>query len=69
MGFSKINFDSGEEVIETIIHDAGGKSGRWLVMKRDYVGVLKILNRKLNLGLIIKEKKDSPDRDLDWALK
>lgn len=66
MGFTRINYNGEEEIFETIVSDGTGKViEKWKCMKRDYVKVLKILNKKLSLNLIVKEVKN---RDLDWAL-
>jgi hypothetical protein len=65
LGFSKIQMGK-EQIFETIILDVDGrKLETWKVMKKDYPRVLKILNQKWGLNLIIKDKKE---RDLDWAL-
>ena len=67
MAFKKISKNGNEEIFTTIVQDGTGKViEKWKTMKRDYVNVLRILNNKHDLGLIIKDKKD---RDLDWALK
>ena len=66
MGFSRITYNGREEIFETIVQDGTGRViEKWKCMKKDYPSVLKILNKKLNLNLIIKEKKKT---DLDWAL-
>ena len=55
-----------EEIFETTIRDLDGrKIGEWKVMKSDYPEVLKIINNKFGLGLVIKKK--SPE-DLGWAI-
>ena len=67
MGFARINYNGEEEIFETTVSDGTGKViERWKCMKRDYVKVLRILNKKFSLGINIKDVKD---RDLDWALR
>jgi len=66
LGFSRINYNGKEEIFETVVQDGTGRVlEKWKCMKRDYVKVLRILNNKFDLNLIIKEKKKT---DLDWAL-
>jgi len=65
MGFSKFRLGK-EEIFETIIKDCDGrKIEEWRVMKSDYPKVLKIINSKYGLGIIIRDK--SVPRDLDWV--
>jgi len=64
MGFSKLRMGQ-EEIFTTVVEDQDGrKLEEWKVMKRDYPKVVKILNNKFGLNMIIKDKKE--DRDLDW---
>lgn len=65
MGFRKIELGKEEIFTTTIQREDGSKDGKWVVMKKDYPEVVKILNKKygLNLKIITKSK----DRDLDWA--
>lgn len=63
MGFKRIDYDLGEEVFEVIIRDSSGIISKWKTMKSDFGNVVKILNKKFDLGLIIKDRKVS---DLDW---
>jgi len=67
MGFKRVSMGK-EEIFETYVKDCYGKRlEKWVVLKEDFVGVVKILNKKYGLGLIIKKKGDEPeDRDLDW---
>lgn len=65
MGFSKINYGSGEEIFETTVQDGSGRIlDKWKCNKKDFFKVARILNKKYGLNLIIKERKD---QDLDWA--
>jgi hypothetical protein len=66
MGFSKIQLGR-EEIFETTIQDESGREiANWRCMKRDYPRVVKILNNKFGLNMIIKERKE--EKELDWAL-
>lgn len=68
MGFSKIRSGGCEEIFITEVQDGNHKTlEKWVVNKRDYHQVLKILNNKFGLNLIIKERVR--DNDLDWALR
>lgn len=58
----KLDYDSGEDIFDLKI----GDYERWKVMKSDFPKVLRIINKKHNLNLIIKKKEN---QDLDWALK
>jgi len=66
MSFSEIKLGL-EEIFTTLIEDSDGrKIGKWVVLKRDYPKVVKILNHKFGLNMKIKEGKKS--QDLDWAM-
>lgn len=66
MGFKKVQLGL-EEIITTTIQDESGKKiSKWVVLKRDYPDVIKILNKKFGLGMNIRTNKIK--RDLDWAL-
>jgi len=68
MGFSKITYGSFEEIFETKVKDGTGREiEKWICMKRDYPQTLRILNKKFGLNLIIKEKREHEEHDLDWA--
>jgi len=68
MGFSRIKSNGSEEIFITEVQDGNHKTlEKWVVNKRDYPQVLRILNNKFGLNLIIKER--IRDTDLDWALK
>lgn len=63
MVFKKIDYDSGEEIFDLKI--VGGlDNGRWKCMKSDFYKILRIINDKYNLNLIIKRKSDI---DISWA--
>jgi len=56
-----------EELFEVSVKDLDGKKlENWRVMKRDFPRVVKILNKKFGLGMIIIDKKRKTD--LDWAI-
>lgn len=66
MGFSKIKLGT-EEIFEMTVQDGTGKIlERWKCMKRDFPKVIKILNKKYSLNLLVKERERT---DLDWALR
>ncbi len=67
MAFKKIRGFESEEIFETKITDGTGRVlSKWKVLKEDFPSVMRILNDKFGLGLIIMKKKD---RDLAWAMK
>jgi len=64
LSFSKIKHGQNEEIFETIVTDGTGRElEKWRCNKKDYFKVIKILNNKFGLNLIIKNKSE---RDLDW---
>jgi len=66
MSFSRIQMGE-EELFEVSVKDLDGKKlENWRVMKRDFPRVVKILNKKFGLGMIIIDKKRKTD--LDWAI-
>lgn len=65
MGFKRIDYDSGEEIFDLKIISGYGTE-RWKAMRSDFPRVIKILNKKYNLNLIIKERGNS---DIGWALQ
>lgn len=64
MPFKRLDYNSGEEVFEIKVLSGGVTSENWKVMKKDFFKVLRILNEKYSLGLIIRKVKD---KDLSWA--
>ena len=65
MSFKKIKGIESEEVFETKVTDGTGKlMSKWKCVKEDYPNVVRILNDKFNLNIIVKNK--NKDRDLDW---
>jgi len=68
MGFKKIKGVESEEIFETKVTDGTGRVlSKWKVLKEDFPSVVKILNDKFDINLIIKRKGDKKkDRDLDW---
>ena len=68
MGFSKIRSGGNEEIFITEVQDGNHKTlDKWVCNKKDYFKVIRILNNKFGLNLIIKER--TRDTDLDWALR
>ena len=64
MSFKKIRGLDSEEIFETKVTDGTGKIlSKWKCLKEDFPNVLKILNNKFDLKIIIKTKRD---RDLEW---
>ena len=67
MGFSKVKFGR-EEIFNTIMKDIDGRElENWTVLKKDYPKMLRLLNKKYNLGIYIIDRKKK-EKDLDWAL-
>ena len=65
MVFKKIKGIESEEIFEIKVSDGTGKTlSKWKVLKDDFPSVVRILNDKFNLKIVIKKK--SKDRDLDW---
>lgn len=69
MGFTKIR-DGNEELFITIVKDEmGNEIDKWKVLKRDYKKVVRLLNTKYGLNLVvIDKKKPKKEKDLDWAI-
>ena len=66
MGIGKIRLGE-EEIFETIVQDESGREiANWKVMKKDYPQVVKILNNKFGLNMIIHDRKIN--KEIDWAL-
>ena len=67
MSFSKVKYGT-EEVFTLIIEDVDGrKIGKWKVLKKDFVNVVKILINKYSLNFRVVTK--GKNKDLDWAIK
>lgn len=65
MSFKKIVMGK-DLLFTTIVQDIDGrKIEEWKVMKPDYPKVVKILNNKFGLKMIIKERRI--DTDLEWT--
>lgn len=65
MGFKKIKGLESEEIFETKVTDGTGKLlSKWKVLKEDFPSVVRILNEKFGLKMVIK--RITKDRDLDW---
>lgn len=63
MRFQKVSMNRGE-IFQTIVKDNTGKViDKWVVMKEDFIGVIKILNKKYGLGISVKKR----DQDLEWV--
>lgn len=68
MGFSKIRLGE-EEIFTTIVEDIDGRElEKWKSMKKDYKKVIRGLNKRYGLGLVIIDKKQKKDKDLNWAI-
>jgi len=64
MTFKKIKGIDVEEIFETKVTDGTGRLlSKWRVLKEDFPNVVRILNDKFNLKMVIKKKQD---RDLEW---
>jgi len=62
--FKKIQGIDSEEIFETKVTDGTGRFlAKWVVLKEDFPNVVRILNDKFNLKMIIKKKQD---RDIEW---
>jgi len=62
--FKKIHGTDSEEIFETKVTDGTGRFlAKWVVLKEDFPNVVRILNDKFNLKMIIKKKQD---RDMEW---
>jgi len=62
--FKKIHGIDSEEIFETKVTDGTGRFlAKWVVLKEDFPNVVRILNDKFNLKMIIKKKQD---RDMEW---
>jgi hypothetical protein len=67
MGFSKVRMGK-QEIFKVEVRDIDGRVlENWQVMKRDFPRVVRILNDKFGLDMIITDK--NTNKDLDWAIK
>lgn len=68
-GFKRISYNGTEEIFELKIFDGTGREmGRWRNMKSDFIKTLKMVNRKYDLNLVIRERRmRNENEDLDWA--
>ena len=67
MGFSKVRMGK-QEMFKVEVRDLYGRLlENCHVMKRDFPKVVRILNDKFGLNMIITDK--GTNKDLDWAIK
>ena len=58
-----------EEIFTLLVNDIDGREiERWVVHKRDFIKVIKIISKKFGLKIKVIGKNDKDD-DLDWAIR
>jgi hypothetical protein len=63
MTFSKIDYNSSDEIFEVKIIDSSGLIDTWKFQKQDFPKWVNIISKKYGISMRIKQ-----DSDLDWAL-
>ena len=68
MAFIKVKHGR-EEIFTLLVNDIDGREiERWVVHKRDFIKVIKIISKKFGLKIKVIDKNDKDD-DLDWAIR